>query len=105
SRNGWPCLIPRSTFGWRSFPILVGCGQNGRNPPSLARALSTRRNPPMALTRTLRISFVAASLACTALLAACSGESNAQPAGGMPPPEVGVVTVKPGEVGLLTELP
>jgi membrane fusion protein (multidrug efflux system) len=42
------------------------------------------------------------------VLAACgqSGNGNAQPAGGeMPPPEVGVVTVSLGEVGLVTELP
>ena len=40
-------------------------------------------------------------------LAAC-GKTEAPkgpPGGGMPPPEVGVVTVKPGDVGLLTELP
>ncbi len=41
------------------------------------------------------------------LLAACSkGDAPAQaPGGGMPPPEVGVVAVQLGEVGLLTELP
>lgn len=39
-------------------------------------------------------------------LAACGqGGGNAQQGGGMPPPEVGVVRVTPGEVGLLTELP
>ena len=46
-------------------------------------------------------------LLAAALLAACGQGSNAQPGpgGGMPPPEVGVVTVAPGDVGLLTELP
>ena len=45
-------------------------------------------------------------LLAAALLAACSKGGNAQgPGGGMPPPEVGVVTVAPGDVGLLTELP
>ena len=47
-------------------------------------------------------------VAC-ALLAAC-GKSDAPaaggaPGGGMPAPEVGVVTVAPGDVGLVTELP
>ena len=45
---------------------------------------------------------------CASLLAACgkSGQANAQgPGTGMPPPEVGVVTVQPRDVGLLTELP
>ncbi len=45
-----------------------------------------------------------------ALLSACGQSGTAQPAGGgatggMPPPEVGVVTVTPGDVGLVTELP
>ena len=47
-------------------------------------------------------------LACVALLAAC-GPSAAPPAGppggGMPPAQVGVVTVNPGDWGLSTELP
>ncbi len=45
--------------------------------------------------------------ALSLLLAACGKESaNAPPPGaGMPPAEVGVVTVTPGPVGLLTELP
>src|SRR6188768_407178 len=40
-------------------------------------------------------------------LAACGkGNSGAQPAGGgMPPPEVGVIRVATGDVGLVTELP
>jgi membrane fusion protein (multidrug efflux system) len=48
-------------------------------------------------------------LAAAALLAACgqkSGEGGAHAGGGAPPPaEVGVVTVKLGEVDLVTELP
>ena len=47
-------------------------------------------------------------LACAALLTAC-GPSAAPPAGppgaGMPPAQVGVVTVNPGDWGLSTELP
>ncbi len=48
-------------------------------------------------------------LALAAMLAACgpsapSGDAAAA-GGGMPPPEVGVVTVVPGDVGLTTELP
>ncbi len=47
-------------------------------------------------------------LACLALLAAC-GPGAAPPAGppggGMPPAQVGVVTVNPGDWGLSTELP
>jgi membrane fusion protein (multidrug efflux system) len=44
--------------------------------------------------------------ACTAALVSGCGQGSAQPGpGGMPPPEVAVVTVKPGDVGLVTELP
>lgn len=47
-------------------------------------------------------------LACVALLAAC-GPGAAPPAGppggGMPPAQVGVITVNPGDWGLSTELP
>lgn len=44
-------------------------------------------------------------LSLTLALAAC-GKSDAPPPGaGAPPPEVGIVTVTPGEVGLLSELP
>lgn len=47
-------------------------------------------------------------LACVALLAAC-GPGAAPPAGppggGMPPAQVGGVTVNPGDWGLSTELP
>ena len=46
------------------------------------------------------------SLALATLLVAC-GQGSAPPAGpgGMPAAEVGVITVKPGDVGLVTELP
>lgn len=50
----------------------------------------------------------AVALASTLLLAACgqgSGQGAGAPGGGMPPVEVGVVTVAPGDVGLITELP
>jgi len=46
-------------------------------------------------------------LALAVVLSAC-GKSEAPaagPAGGMPSPEVGVITVAPGDVGLVTELP
>ncbi|MER8124846.1 efflux transporter periplasmic adaptor subunit, partial [Acinetobacter baumannii] len=40
-----------------------------------------------------------------AALAACGDKQGAAPAGGMPPPEVGVVTVTPGPLAVSTELP
>jgi membrane fusion protein (multidrug efflux system) len=51
-----------------------------------------------------------ATLALLVLLAACGQQSGAPaaagpPGGGMPPPTVGVVTVAPQAVGLVTELP
>ncbi len=55
----------------------------------------------------LRGRLALTSLSIAALLAGC-GPSNtapAGPAGGMPPAEVGVVTVAPGDIGLTTELP
>jgi membrane fusion protein (multidrug efflux system) len=62
------------------------------------------------LPATTRLHRFAPALALSALLVAC-GQGATPPAGpagpgGMPPPtEVGVVTVKMGDVGLLTELP
>jgi len=46
-------------------------------------------------------------VALAAILTACGGGDKAAtpPGAGMPPPEVGVVTVQLGEVGLLSELP
>lgn len=54
---------------------------------------------------------LAAAVAATVLLGACGAKDGAKEAaapaagGGMPPVEVGVVTVQPGDVGLTTELP
>jgi len=55
----------------------------------------------------LRGHLALTSLSLAALLAGCGQSSNAPagPAGGMPPAEVGVVTVTLGDVGLVTELP
>jgi membrane fusion protein (multidrug efflux system) len=59
----------------------------------------------MASLRSSRFCLAFAAVSSAALLAAC-GQGSAQPGGGgMPPPEVAVVTVQPGEVGLITELP
>lgn len=58
--------------------------------------------PPARLWRGLSV------LALAAVLAACGESAPPQavaPGGGMPAPEVGVVTVAPGDVGLTTELP
>ena len=55
----------------------------------------------------LRHRLALSALGLAALLAGC-GKNNtapAGPAGGMPLAEVGVVTVTPGDVGLITELP
>jgi membrane fusion protein (multidrug efflux system) len=55
----------------------------------------------------VRSSLALSALGLAALLTGC-GQSNtgpASPAGGMPPTEVGVVTVTPGDVGLTSELP
>ena len=49
----------------------------------------------------LQLSFLFAFIAL--VLAGC-GQGTAQPAG-MPPPEVAVVSVQPGDVGIVTELP
>jgi membrane fusion protein (multidrug efflux system) len=55
----------------------------------------------------LRGHLALTSLSLAALLAGCGQSSTAPagPAGGMPPAEVGVVTVTLGDVGLITELP
>ena len=54
-----------------------------------------------------RQALVAGCLGAALLLSACGkGDAPAAPpGGGMPPPEVGVVVAKPGDVGLITELP
>ncbi len=62
---------------------------------------------PIPQRSSLRLSLALSALGVSALLAGC-GQSNtapAGPAGGMPPAEVGVVTVSPRDVGLITELP
>ena len=67
-----------------------------------APAFSSSRLPHTVMRPTL------AALACALLLAACGAKNEAAPAGaggGMPPPEVGVVTVTPSTVGLVNELP
>lgn len=56
---------------------------------------------PVALSRT----GLAATLLVVALVSACGKADNAAPAAAPPPPEVGVVTVSLGDVGLVTELP
>ena len=51
---------------------------------------------------------VLCAIVAAAALAACggkNGEAQAPAGGGMPPPQVGVVTVQPHSVGLTTELP
>ena len=67
-----------------------------------APTFSSPRRPHTVMRPTL------AALACALLLAACGAKNEAAPAGaggGMPPPEVGVVTVTPSTVGLVNELP
>jgi membrane fusion protein (multidrug efflux system) len=55
------------------------------------------------------LSLTLSLVAAVALLAACGkkpeGAAGAAPGGGMPPPQVGVVTVTPTTVSLTTELP
>jgi membrane fusion protein (multidrug efflux system) len=60
-------------------------------------------SPPRA--RPTQVALITVIL--STLLAGCGQSSTAPagPGGGMPAPEVGVVTVTPGDVGLVTELP
>ena len=77
-------------------------------------ALSPIKSAPVSRTRsallpTARLLQGLSVLALAVVLSAC-GKSDAPaaaaaPGGGMPAPEVGVVTVAPGDVGLTTELP
>ncbi|MFZ4288232.1 efflux RND transporter periplasmic adaptor subunit [Variovorax sp. HJSM1_2] len=72
--------------------------------------MSLQRTPQRLTLQSIRgLLLVPSVLAAAALLAACgqkSGEGGAQAGGGAPPPaEVGVVTVKLGEVDLVNELP
>lgn len=61
----------------------------------------------MAARTTQALAWPLLALALAVLLAGCGkgAEQQAAPGAGMPPPEVGVVTVTPGDVGLETELP
>lgn len=61
----------------------------------------------MAVRRPIALLFFMSLPAIAALLAGCGQGSGAQTAGGgaPPPPEVGVVTVAPGDVGVFAELP
>ena len=76
--------------------------------PATTPTFASRPTAP-SLTRS-RLRHALVVLPLVAALAAC-GKSGAPaapggaPAGGMPAPEVGVVTVTPGDVGLQTELP
>ncbi|MGV3726636.1 efflux RND transporter periplasmic adaptor subunit [Hydrogenophaga sp.] len=68
--------------------------------PVLRSRLSTVSSAP--LVRGLSV------IALAVVLAACGKSAPPQaaaPGGGMPAPEVGVITVAPGDVGLVTELP
>ncbi len=77
-------------------------------------ALSPIKSAPVSRTRSAslppaRLLLGLSVLALAVVLSAC-GKSDAPaaaaaPGGGMPAPEVGVVTVAPGDVGLTTELP
>jgi membrane fusion protein (multidrug efflux system) len=60
---------------------------------------------PLRSSRRLTLCLRLSAIGLCAALAAC-GQGSAPPAGGAPPPdEVGVVTVAPGVLGLVTELP
>ena len=71
---------------------------------------SFSRRPTASSMTTVRLRQALVLLPLVAALAAC-GQADAPaaaggvPGGGMPAPEVGVVTVTPGDVGLQTELP
>ena len=62
---------------------------------------------PAAARAPSRAAWFLTALMGAALLAACGkgGQAAGAPGGGMPPAEVGVVTVQPGVVELVTELP
>lgn len=74
------------------------------SPIKLAPVLRSRFSPMSSVPLMRGLSVVALA----AVLAACGKSAPPQaaaPGGGMPAPEVGVVTVAPGDVGLVTELP
>lgn len=62
---------------------------------------------PLPLRSPLTGRLALSSLSLAAMLAGCGPSTTAPagPSGGMPPAEVGVVTVTPGDVGLVSELP
>ncbi|MDO8773182.1 MAG: efflux RND transporter periplasmic adaptor subunit [Burkholderiaceae bacterium] len=71
--------------------------------PCQRHSVTNARSPQLPLHKL----FVLSAIGLSALLAGC-GQNSAAPAaaaGGMPPAEVGVVTVALGDVGLVTELP
>ncbi len=68
--------------------------------PALQPRLPNRRAPAAALCLALLLS---AGLSACGKAAPPAGAPGA--GGGMPPPEVGVISVTPGDVGLITELP
>ncbi|RAR75995.1 membrane fusion protein (multidrug efflux system) [Paracidovorax anthurii] len=63
--------------------------------------------PAAPLRRAPRAGFFCLALITAAVLTACgkSGQPEQHGGGAPPPPQVGVVTVAPGDVGLVTELP
>lgn len=74
------------------------------SPIKLAPVLRSRFSPLSSVPLMRGVSVVALAV----VLAACGKSAPPQaaaPGGGMPAPEVGVVTVAPGDVGLVTELP
>ncbi|MBW0170163.1 MAG: efflux RND transporter periplasmic adaptor subunit [Hydrogenophaga sp.] len=74
------------------------------SPIKLAPVLRSRFSPMSSVPLMRGLSVVALAV----VLAACGKSAPPQaaaPGGGMPAPEVGVVTVAPGDVGLVTELP
>src|SRR5690606_33893778 len=70
-----------------------------------AGRIDSFRYQGLSMRKSRRISQISASLLVVAALAACGDKQGAAPAGGMPPPEVGVVTVTPGPLAVSTELP
>jgi membrane fusion protein, multidrug efflux system len=59
----------------------------------------------MAFSRVHRLHLLLAVAGFAGLLSACGKQGSAQPAAAAPAAEVGVVTVAPGDVALVTELP
>jgi membrane fusion protein (multidrug efflux system) len=70
----------------------------------MVRLVPNKNHHLMATLRPHRICLAFVVAASCVFITAC-GQGAAQGAGGMPPPEVAVVTVQPGDVGIVTELP